>query len=120
MLFAVSPQPESCCCCFCDSCWPKCGDCCVDIFGQKLLNVLCAKFCAKKKRVSSQLNKTIVKTIATIEDIATIVSMAKLLYTLRHIKTITQIGMKSALGKKLKKFSGRLTRFNTFFSLGCG
>lgn len=51
-------------------------------FGQKLLNVLCAKFCAKKKRVSSQLNKTIVKTIATIVaivDIATIASIAKLL-----------------------------------------
>lgn len=51
----------------------------MDIFGQKLLNVLCAKFCAKKKRVSSQLNKTIVKTIATIVDIATIASIAKLL-----------------------------------------
>lgn len=54
----------------------------MDIFGQKLLNVLCVKFCAKKKRVSSQLNKTIVKTIATIVaivDIATIASIAKLL-----------------------------------------
>lgn len=51
----------------------------MDIFGQKLLNVLGAKFCAKKKRVSSQLNKTIVKTIATIVDIVDIWRISRLL-----------------------------------------
>lgn len=57
----------------------------VDIFGQKLLNVLCAKFlCAKKQRVSDgiQLNKTIVKSIATIvaiENIPRVYRIVKLL-----------------------------------------
>lgn len=48
----------------------------------KIVECSLCKVYAKKKRMSSQLNKTIVKTIATIVaivDIATIVSIAKLL-----------------------------------------
>lgn len=50
-------------------------------FWAKIVECSFCKVCAKKKRMSFQLNETIVKTIATIVaivDIATIVSIAKL------------------------------------------
>lgn len=77
MPFAVSTQQQRsscCCCCRCDSWRPKCGECC-RYFWAKIVECSLCKVCAKQKRVSeAQLNKTIVRTIATPVAIANIPS----------------------------------------------